>query len=261
MQSPPIRSDLQSLGFPRHNFISMAASNNTEVPGEPTTIATSLLETATSAIQSFAPISNIHQHLCAFHFYADDMTRHVEAHHFCGHLNEEVRQCLIFDGPDKESKMIGVEYIITEHMFLTLPDEEKKLWHSHLYEIKGAILFMPRLPLPIELQEMDTLSKTYGKTYHVWQIDKGHSFPFGLPQLMMAFTRDGQIDEDLHRNAAQRFGVDLKKEIEKREHISGLAHGVHPLANAGGKGLKTVLREVPLSPDDAVPPGAARVFV
>ncbi|XP_028759750.1 oil body-associated protein 1A-like [Neltuma alba] len=240
----------------------MAAPNNdSQVPGEPTATGTSLLETATSAIQSFAPVNNIHQHLCAFHFYADDMTRQVEAHHFCGHLNEEVRQCLIFDGPEKTSRLIGVEYIVPEHIFLTLPDEEKKLWHSHLFEVKGAILFMPRLPRPIELHEMEILSKTYGKTYHFWQVDKGHPLPFGLPQLMMAFTRDGQIDQDLLHNVGQRFGVDFKKEREKREYIPGLVHGVHPLANAGGKGLKTVLREVPLSPDDVLPPGAARVFV
>ena len=55
--------------------------------------------------------------------------------------------------------------------------------------------------------------------------------------------------------------MDFKKEREKREYIEGPVHGVHPLANAGGKGLKTVLREVPLSTDDPLPPGAARVFV
>ncbi|KAJ0455395.1 putative RNA helicase [Helianthus annuus] len=32
-----------------------------------------------------------------FHFYTDDMIRQVEAHHYCGHLNEDMRQCLIYD--------------------------------------------------------------------------------------------------------------------------------------------------------------------
>lgn len=33
-----------------------------------------------------------------------------------------------------------------------------------------------------------------GKTWHTWQVDLGHQLPLGPPQLMMAFTQDGQID-------------------------------------------------------------------
>jgi len=38
-------------------------------------------------LQSFKPINRIHCHLCAFHFYAYDMSRQVEAHHYCMHYN------------------------------------------------------------------------------------------------------------------------------------------------------------------------------
>ncbi|WRX20456.1 Oil body-associated protein-like - like 1 [Theobroma cacao] len=62
-----------------------------------------------------------------------DMTLQVEAHHFCAHQNEEMRQCLIYDSPEADAKLIGLEYIISENLFLTLPDNEKPLWHSHLY--------------------------------------------------------------------------------------------------------------------------------
>ncbi|EFH41964.1 hypothetical protein ARALYDRAFT_917868 [Arabidopsis lyrata subsp. lyrata] len=36
------------------------------VPGEPTKTETSMVDTAASAVQSFAPINQIHQHLCAY---------------------------------------------------------------------------------------------------------------------------------------------------------------------------------------------------
>jgi hypothetical protein len=167
------------------------------VPGKPTETGTSLLETATGAIQGFAPISQIHQHLCAFHFYPDDMARQVEAHHFCAHLNEDVRQCLIFDGPDAGARLIGLEYLVTEELFLTLPDDEKPLWHSHEFEVKGGVLFMPGVPGAVERRDLEKVARTYGKTVHFWQVDRGDALPLGLPQVMMALTREGQLRQDL----------------------------------------------------------------
>jgi hypothetical protein len=251
------------------------------VPGKPTETGTSLLETATGAIQGFAPVNQIHQHLCAFHFYGDDMTRQVEAHHFCAHLNEDVRQCLIFDGPDAGSRLIGLEYIVTEELFLTLPDDEKPLWHTHEFEVKGGVLFMPGVPGVVERRDLETVAKTYGKTVHFWQVDRGDALPLGLPQIMMALTREGQLRQDLAEcklphllahlcsigvvlmlqvcacaGVEKKFGVSFQKERENRAYMTGPAHGIHPLANAAGKGLKTSIREVDL-PD---PTTRARVF-
>ncbi|KAF7837069.1 oil body-associated protein 1A-like [Senna tora] len=238
----------------------MNMSTQAEVPGEATTTGTSLLETATSAIQGFHPLGKIHQHLCAFHFYSYDMSRQVEAHHFCGCQNEEMRQCLIYDSPNADARLIGLEYIISENLFLTLPDEEKRLWHSHLYEVKSGILFLPGVPGPIQRQDLEKVCKTYGKVYHFWQIDKGDSLPLGEPQLMMAVTRDGQMYQDLLKSVEQRFGIELEKERKNREYMTGPQHGIHPLANGGGKGIKTVLREVPCCAD-ANPDATARIFV
>jgi hypothetical protein len=36
----------------------------------------------------------------------------------------------------------GVEYIVSERLFLALPDEEKKLWHSHFYEVEEVLIFL-----------------------------------------------------------------------------------------------------------------------
>jgi len=57
-----------------------------------------------------------------------------------------MRQCAIFDSPEANARLISVEYIISKKLFDTLSNEEKKLWHSHDYEVKGGILFMPGVP-------------------------------------------------------------------------------------------------------------------
>lgn len=185
------------------------------------------------------------------------MTRQVEAHHFCAHQNEEMRQCLIYDSPNKDARLIGLEYIVSENLFMTLPDEEKRMWHSHEYEVKSGVLFMPGVPGPIQRQDLDKVAKTYGKVIHFWQVDKGDDLPLGIPQVMMALTRDGQLYHSLKQDVENKYNVSFDKERENRKNMSGPMHGIHPLANAGGKGIKTVLRETDCKPVDSVP----RVFV
>ena len=56
----------------------------------------------------------------------------------------------------------------------------------------------------------------------------------------------------------KKFGVSFQKERENRAYMSGPEHGIHPLANAAGKGLRTEIREVDIPA--ATTAGAARVF-
>lgn len=51
----------------------------------------------------------------------------------------------------------------------------------------------------------------------------------------------------------KRYGVSFEKESENRAYMSGPELGIHPLANAAGKGLKTTLREVECKPVESVP--------
>jgi len=234
------------------------ATPHPEVPGEPKKTTTTLREKATAAIQGFGPVNKIQQRLCAFHFYAHDMTRQLEAHHYCGCQNEEMRQCLIYDSDESDARLIGIEYIVSEELFLTLPDEEKPMWHSHEFEVKGGYLFMPGVPGPIQRKDLEKVCKSYGKTIHFWQVDRGDNLPLGIPQVMMALTRDGQLFDHLAQDVEKRYGVDFLEERKNRAYMEGLKHGIHPLANAAGKGLRTVLRET-----DCKPPAESgpRVFV
>lgn len=225
------------------------SSGPDSVPGEKTNVVSSMLGMGAKALQNLNPIKRIHAHLCAFHFYAHDMTRQVEAHHYCTHYNQDMRQCLIYDSPEKNARLIGVEYIVSEKLFQDLPDEEKKLWHTHEYEVKGGILFMPGVPKVAENKELDEVAKTYGKVFHFWQYDRGDTLPLGLPQLMMSFTADGQLNPDIASSVEKRFGVNFHENAEGRKHMTGPSMGIHPSSNPWlkGVGLKPELREVDIT--------------
>lgn len=186
------------------------------VPGGEKSTKTSAIEAGTSLFQSFRPINAIHTHLCAFHFYSHDVKRQVPAHHFCSHLNEDVSQCVIYDSDRSDAKLIGIEYIVTEKVFRTFPEEEKKYWHSHNYEVKSGLLIAPGVPEMAETALMKELAPTYGKTIHTWQIDRD-ILPFGPPQLMMSFTQDGQVDESLVRERDQNM-IFKTEELRRRRH-------------------------------------------
>jgi hypothetical protein len=36
--------------------------------------------------------------------------------------------------------MIGIEYVIAEKLFETLPMEERRFWHSHKHEVESGML-------------------------------------------------------------------------------------------------------------------------
>lgn len=143
------------------------------------------------------PIRAIHAHVCGFHFYSGDLKRALRVDHYCSHLNDEILQCVIYDSDKKNARLIGIEYIISEASFKGLPAAEKKLWHSHRYEVMSGLLTAPGLAVAAEKDLMQGLVSTYGKTWHLWQVDRGDQLPLGLPKLMMGFTADGQVDPAL----------------------------------------------------------------
>jgi hypothetical protein len=157
-------------------------------------------------------------YLNGFHMYADDMGRQVEASHFCIHLRHDLHQCVIFDRNEPDARLIGIEYIISEERFRGLPEDEKRLWHSHHYEVKSGVLVAPGIPDLAEHAYFSDLVTTYGKTFHTWQYDRD-DFPYGIPQLMMGFTEDGQANESLIRDRDRRLRVSTARKRQKRADI------------------------------------------
>lgn len=180
--------------------------------------------------QNFAPTQRICAHLNAFHAYAHDPKRApVEANHYCAHLNEDVRQCILYDSAEPGARIIGIEYMITPALFSTLPPSEQKLWHTHVFEVKSGMLTMPRpahIPASVwsvaENKEMEQVIHLYGKIYHLWQTDRGDALPLGEPQLMTSYTAEDQMPGFKERLGERdaRFGGDWRERKAAREYIA-----------------------------------------
>ncbi|KAF5021773.1 hypothetical protein F66182_6148 [Fusarium sp. NRRL 66182] len=174
----------------------MASSDKNDIPvtnegmGKPLSSKNQVLTAGAAVTQEFRPVKHICAHLNAFHAYADDPSRFVETNHYCAHL------------------------------------KERKLWHSHVYEVKSGMLIMPNRAIPeaawqvAENYEMEQVVYLYGKVYHLWQTDRGDTLPLGPPKLMTSFTADGQFDLEKHVGERdRRFGTDYKAKKEARKDI------------------------------------------
>ena len=184
-------------------------------------------EAGARPLQGESPLSAIDEHVCGLHFYSGDINRQVIAQHYCSHVNRDVRQCVIYDSDKKHARLVGIEYIISARLFEELSPDEKKLWHSHVYEVKSGQLIAPRIPAAAEMEVMEGLVGTYGKTWYTWQVDRGDKVPLGLPQQMMAFTADGQVHPQLIAACDAEYGVSSEKKRKGRAVI------VSPAIQAG----------------------------
>ena len=203
-------------------------------PGDDKSARTATLEAGAAALQRMPPIGSINAYLDGFHFYNGRMEQQMEAHHYCALLNEDVIQCVIYDGNTKDAKLMGVEYIVSEKLFAGLAPAEKSLWHSHVHEVKSGQLIAPGIPEAAEHALMAKLIHTYGKTWHTWHTDSHDRLPLGMPQLMMGFTADGQSDSELVRARDRRFGIDSQDEKKARADI--VAPTIDPAADAWQRG-------------------------
>jgi hypothetical protein len=150
---------------------------------------------------------------------------------------------VIFDSNRPDARLIGIEYIISEARFRSLPEDEKRLWHSHHYEVKSGELLAPGIPELAERTYFKDLVTTYGKTFHTWQYDRD-DFPYGIPQLMMGFTEDGQINDAMVAARDQRLVISTDERRRQRAEIP--MPNVVPGANSwqSGRTVQTRLEEM-----------------
>ena len=212
--------------------------SNVEAPGRKKDSKSKVLETGADILQNKTPLNKINTYLNGFHFYNGNLKQQMEAHHYVSQLNEDIHQAIIFDGNGNDAKIMGVEYIISERLFKTLGDEEKKLWHSHHYEVKSGTLIAPGIPDVAEHELMEKLVSTYGKTIHTWHTDQERILPVGSPMIMMGFTKDGQLDPSLLSERDKRFHIHSKEIRDKRNDIP--MPKVDPMANAWEKGEQNI---------------------
>ncbi|MGE0668520.1 MAG: OBAP family protein [Sphingomonadales bacterium] len=218
-------------------LIAVAACGDSREPagrpaGEDTTAKTDVLKAGAAAIQGEGPLEGFNVYLVGFHPMKGNPLHQMEAHHFCRQVNEDFAQCVLFDGNVNTANMTGIEYIISEKLFLTLPDGERQYWHPHNGEILSGQLVAPGLPRLAEEELMEGKMNSYGKTWHSWATDKGQPIPLGEPMLAWSFNRDGEAYPDLISKRDHALGIDTAEIRKSRQDLMPLAkpqHGVDAL--------------------------------
>ena len=196
-------------------------------PGAPRTVKTAALESGANLMQAKAPVEKIAMYLNGFHVSKEDPALQMEAHHYCNQANQDLAQCVLFDGNTAEARMIGLEYIISEKLYNTLPVAERAYWHPHNYEILSGQLRMPGLPDVAEREALKDKMNSYGKTWHTWTTGTHHQksdpLPFGPPHLQWSFNRDGEAMPEMVAARDRRFGFDTADQRQERRDLTALA--------------------------------------
>ncbi|WP_337061015.1 OBAP family protein [Kineococcus sp. G2] len=186
-----------------------------------------VLDAGARLLQSTSPLKGFDVYVAGLHCAKGDPGMQMEAHHYCKVVNDDLLQCLIFDGNTADANLIGIEYIVSGALFDTLPEEEKDYWHPHNYEVFSGQLSAPGLPQKVETSLMKQLVNSYGKTWHTWHTGThgapGMDLPMGDATLMWSFNRDGEADEGLRTGFEQAMGIDSDAKRADRASLLPLA--------------------------------------
>ncbi|KAI3892175.1 hypothetical protein MKX03_036780 [Papaver bracteatum] len=196
-------------------------SDGTDTPGKPLTVGSQMIDKSAQMLQSLKPIKQVNQHVCTFAMYSHDMTRQIQTHHYATRLNQDFLQCAVYDSNSTTARLIGVEYIVSDRIFESLPAEEQKLWHSHAYEIKAGLWMNPRVPEMIQKSELQDLGKSYGKFWCTWQVDRGDVLLLGAPSLMMSpqEVNLGMVKPELLKRREDKYKVSNESLMQSRAGI------------------------------------------
>jgi hypothetical protein len=162
-----------------------------------------------------APAQALHLHFCGIHIAKNNPKFQLVTQHYCMSRSEEMHQCLLYDSTDKNAKLLGVEYIISDRLYRELPDAEKKYWHPHAYEVLAGGLIAPSMQHADELAFMKALLTTWGKSVHTWP-DPSTPVPLGDPLLMWSVNGDDQLDPSVVSARDKEFHVETTKIREDR---------------------------------------------
>src|SRR3954467_13983012 len=111
--------------------------------GEGRSLWRATLEAGAALLQDMTPLKDFDIYVAGLHCAKEMPDMQMEAHHFCRQVNQDFLQCVIFDGNTKDANLIGIEYIISAHLFETLPEGERACWHPHNFEILSGQLVAP----------------------------------------------------------------------------------------------------------------------
>lgn len=216
-------------------------------PGEAKTPQTRVLEAGAKLLQSKSPLKRFDIYLVGFHPLKESPNDQMEAHHYCHQINEDFAQCALFDGNTKDANLNGIEYIISERLFNTLPEKEKKYWHPHDGEILSGQLVAPNIPDMAEKELMKEKMNSYGKTWHLWNTGyegkSGDALPLGEPMLGWSFNRDGEAVPGLVEKRDKKMKINSAEKRKQRADLRQFARpqsGVDDLKDKFGRPTEAI---------------------
>lgn len=204
------------------------SESDQDPPGEDESTKTEALETGSAILQTDNPLDPLNVYLVGFHPIKEKPSHQIEAHHFCRQVNEDFAQCVLFDGNTTEANLTGIEYIISEKLFESLPEEEKKYWHPHNYEILSGQLVAPGIPDEASEELMKGKINSYGKTWHTWNTgsptQSGDDMPLGEARLAWSFNRDGEARPELIQHRDSTMDINTEEIREERQDFVPLTN-------------------------------------
>ncbi|NHD19492.1 MULTISPECIES: OBAP family protein [Actinopolyspora] len=197
--------------------------------GGPTSALRSVLATGARLLQSSDPLRGFDVYVVGFHCAKGEPGSQMEAHHYCKVVNDDLLQCVLFDGNTGDANLVGVEYIVSAHLFGTLPERERPYWHPHNFEVLSGQLIAPGLPRIAEKELMRLLMNSYGKTWHTWHTGRhdgepAAALPVDEPKLMWSFNREGECSPELSRHRDRAMRLDTASRAAHRRSLLPMAH-------------------------------------
>jgi hypothetical protein len=186
-KNPSTRKGILTSSFAATTALMMAAAAlMLSIPVSNTAAQQQGMTNATSSSPAAKPVDgyNLPQgHLNAVRHVFDNPSLRVE--HFCKPSDKIMMVCQLYDSNSSSATLIGIEYIITQQQYDSLPNREKPYWHAHREELKPerADPMMPELSPEQAQAEMAKMLPTWGKVIITWiPSDDLPSFP---PQVQL----------------------------------------------------------------------------
>lgn len=133
------------------------------------------------------PVDRLELYLAGVHVMKENIREWWNAHHYCEAVRPDLIQCAVYDTTTPGvARLNAVEYIVPEEVYRSFPPEERRYWHPHTYEVDGGLLDVPEMPADSARRFLQAARTTWGKTWHLWQTQRGERYPTGDPRLAWA---------------------------------------------------------------------------
>jgi len=157
--------------------------------------------------QTGTPMDGFPNYVSGFYVLPDGSQRHKHAF-MCDFGNRNV-QAILLERRSTGSRVIGVEYYISEYTWKDLTIAEREEWHSCSFSVKSGLTVTPDFAKPFQEDVFyEKLSKCYVKTIIFWH---SSSKTPDSPVLARPILTENEInqnlvddrDKDLNINTAQ----------------------------------------------------------